>query len=77
MTIKISVLIYNYNPMNIEEMNSRISQGQVIRLDYNDTIRGGVNLSQLDKLRHYWAEHGFPSGTDIDNAKKKVRLKNG
>jgi len=63
--------------MNIEEMNLRITSGQVIRLDCNETIRGGLNLSQLDKLRHYWAEHGFPNGNDIDEAKKKVRVKNG
>lgn len=62
--------------MNIEEMNSRISQGQVIRLDCNDTIRGGVNLSQLDKLRHYWLQHGLPTAEDIDNHNKKVRLHN-
>lgn len=63
--------------MNIEEMNSRITQGQVIRLDCNETIRGGVNLSQLDKLRHYWLQHGLPTANEIDEAKKKVRVKNG
>lgn len=63
--------------MNIEEMNSRITQGQVIRLECNETIRGGVNLSQLDKLRHYWLQHGLPTGQEIDEAKKKVRVKNG
>lgn len=61
--------------MDIEQMNARITQGQVIRLDRNETIRGGLNLTMLDRLRHYWKEHGLPTGEDIDNAKKKVRIK--
>jgi len=61
--------------MDIEQMNSRITQGQVIRLDRNETIRGGVNLSMLDRLRHYWNENGFPTSEQIDNANKKVRVK--
>ena len=56
-------------------MNARITQGQVIRLDRNETIRGGVNLSMLDRLRHYWQENGFPTSEQIDNANKKVRVK--
>lgn len=60
--------------MDIEQMNARITQGQVIRLDRNETIRGGLNLSMLDRLRHYWKEHGLPTGEDIDNAKKKVKV---
>lgn len=60
--------------MDIEQMNSRITQGQVIRIERNETIRGGVNLSMLDRLRHYWHQHGLPTGEQIDEANKKVRV---
>ena len=60
--------------MDIEQMNARITQGQSIRLDRNETIRGGVNLSMLDRLRHYWNQHGLPTGEQIDQANKKVRV---
>lgn len=60
--------------MNIEDFNKRITQGLPIRMDQTETVRGGVNLSMIDKLRHYWAQHGLPTGQEIDEHNKKVRV---
>lgn len=63
--------------MNIEDFNKRITQGLPVRMDQTDTIRGGINLSMLDRLRHYWQQHGLPTLEDIDRANKKVRIQHG
>jgi len=61
--------------MDIENFNKRITQGLPIRMDQTDTIRGGINLSMLDRLRHYWAQHGLPTAEQIDQHNKNVRIK--
>jgi len=63
--------------MEIEDYNRRITQGLPIRMDQSETVRGGINLSQLDRLRHYWAQHGLPTAEQIDNHNKKVRVQHG
>jgi len=52
-------------------------QGLPIRMDQTETVRGGINLSQLDRLRHYWAQHGLPTAEQIDEHNKKVRVQHG
>jgi hypothetical protein len=60
--------------MNIEEMNARITSGHSVRLDRNETIRGGINLELLDRLREYWRVHGCPSDEDIKKITRHIRL---
>lgn len=60
--------------MSIEEMNSRITSGLSIRLDRNETIRGGINLELLDRLREYWRVHGCPSNEDIKKMTRHIRI---
>jgi hypothetical protein len=58
----------------IEELNRRITSGLPIRIGSTDTIRGGINLSHLDKLRNYWAQHGLPTVQEIDEQFKRLKL---
>jgi hypothetical protein len=60
--------------MSIEEMNARITSGHAVRLDRNETIRGGLNLELLDRLREYWRVNGCPSDEDIKKMTKNLRL---
>lgn len=60
--------------MSIEEMNGRITAGQSVRIDRNETIRGGINMELLDRLREYWRQHGCPSDEDIKKYTQNIRI---
>jgi pyruvate carboxylase len=60
--------------MNIEEMNARITSGHGVRIDRNETIRGGINLELLDRLREYWRVHGCPTDEDIKKMTRHIRI---
>ena len=60
----------------IEEFNRIITANGRVRIDRNETIRGGVNYSLLDRLREYYKVNGYPSKMDYKRhmAGLKVRF---
>ena len=59
----------------IEEFNRIITANGRVRIDRNETIRGGVNYSLLDRLREYYKINGYPSPMDYKRHISGLKVK--
>lgn len=59
---------------NIEDYNKQIIKGMPIKIDRNETIRGGINWDLVARLKDYWRMHGYPTDSDYSNHVKGLKL---
>jgi hypothetical protein len=58
----------------IEDYNRQILNGNAIKIDRNETIRGGINHDLIARLREYYRTHGYPTEQDYINHIKHLKL---
>jgi len=59
---------------NIEDYNKAITNGVQIKIDRNETIRGGINWQLIARLKEFWNMHGYPTEQDYSNHVKHLKL---
>lgn len=59
----------------IEDFNRIITANGRVRIDRNETIRGGVNYSLLDRLREYYKINGYPSSDDYKRHMERLKVR--
>jgi hypothetical protein len=57
----------------IEDYNRQILNGNAIKIDRNETIRGGINHDLIARLREYYRTHGYPTEQDYINHIKHLK----
>jgi hypothetical protein len=59
----------------IEDFNRIITANGRVKIDRNETIRGGVNYSLVDRLREYYKINGYPSGDDYKRHMASIKVR--
>jgi hypothetical protein len=59
----------------IEDFNRIITANGRVKIDRNETIRGGVNYSLVDRLREYYKVNGYPSLTDYKRHVASIKVR--
>ena len=58
----------------IEQYNKQIIAGMTVRLYRNESIRGHINYSIIERLREHYEMNGFPTDEDYKRHIAKIKI---
>lgn len=59
----------------IEQYNNQITNRTPVNIIRSETIRGGVNIALIERIRQHYRINGYPEPMEYENQRKKVKIK--
>ena len=58
----------------IEQYNNQITNRTPVNIIRSETIRGGVNIALIERIRQHYRINGYPEPSEYEKQRKKIKL---